>query len=192
MLNPVVYRVGILGLLFRTSPQLLEHHPIEPWGFWDNTTPLIGTPPHSGTTFWNTTPTFETPPHSGTTFWSTTPTFGTPPHRAAGTTFWNTTLSTQQREHQPARVGVLVQPLEHHTIEPRPREWDIDGRSLRSPQEIIRFAPLFDESRAVRDNRVCQLGQSGGGGGGGGVLDNFSMATPNPSSFWFYNHFFPQ
>ena len=32
----VVYRVGILGQLFATPPQLLEHHPIELWGFWDN------------------------------------------------------------------------------------------------------------------------------------------------------------
>ena len=48
----VVYRVGILGQLFGTplqllehhpilgqlfgTPQLLEHQPIEPWGLWDN------------------------------------------------------------------------------------------------------------------------------------------------------------
>ena len=116
--------MGILGQLFGTPPQLLKHHPIG----------------DSGTTFWNTTPTFGTPPHSGTTFWNT-PTFGTPPHRGFWDnfleyhpTFWNTTPSsrgdnflehhpnttpsTQQREHQPARVGVLVQPLEHQPTGP--------------------------------------------------------------------------
>ena len=128
----VVYRVGILLQHFGTPPQLLEHHPIE----------------DSGTTFWNTTPTFGTPPHRG--FWdnflehhpNTTPSrilgqlFGAPPkllehhpNEDSGKTFRNTTPSTQQREHQPARVGVLVQPLEHRAKGPRPREWDTDGRS---------------------------------------------------------------
>ena len=116
--------------------------------FW-NTTPTFGTPPHRGfwdflehhPNFWNTTPSRilgqrfgTTPQHhpiedSGTTFWSTTPAFGTPPHRGFWDNFWNTTPSTQQREHQPARLGVLVQPLEHRAAGSRPREWDTDGRS---------------------------------------------------------------
>ena len=45
--NVVVYRVGILGRLFGTPPQHLEHRSIE----------------DSGTTLWKTTPTFGTPLH---------------------------------------------------------------------------------------------------------------------------------
>ena len=94
--TPPLRAVGILGQPFRAPPQLLEHQPIEPWGFWDN-------------------------------FLEHKP---------------NTTPSAQQREHQPARVGVLVQlfgtpepptrpratpymvrvlvqPLQHHPTEPQ-------------------------------------------------------------------------
>ena len=97
---------------------------------------------------------------SGTTFWNTTSTFRTSPHRA----------SAQQREHQPARVvvlvqlfgtpgpptrpratpymvRVLVQPLEHQGHQPDRDSGPLFDESLRSPQEIIMSGPLFDESR---------------------------------------------
>ena len=156
--------------------------------------------------FWNTTPSSRE--DSGTTFWNTTPTFGTPPHRAVGLEqlfgappqllehhpiepwgFWdnflehqpNTTPSAQQREHQPARVGVLVQLFgtpppssrratnqtarntiygegsgatfgtpPHRAAGPRPRVWGLrDYFSMRADQV------------AARINHMCQLGQSG-------------------------------
>ena len=77
----VVHIVGIPGKLFETPPRLLEHHTIEPWGFWDS---LWEHHPN----FWNTTPSSRGA--SWTTFLEHHP---------------NTTPSAQQREHQPARVG---------------------------------------------------------------------------------------
>ena len=128
----VVDRVGILGQLFGTPPQLLEHHPIEPWGFWDNflehhpnfcdTTP--SSRGDSGTNFWNTTPSrilgqlFGAPPQllehhpigdSGTNFWSTTPNFKTPPQILEHhPNFWNTTPS--------GILGLFGTPPQHHPI----------------------------------------------------------------------------
>ena len=141
----------ILGQLFGTTPQLLEHHPIEPWRFWDN---VLEHHPN----FWNTAPFWDNFLEHHPNFWNTTPssrgdsgtttpqllehhpidatkrtptgqgrsssaTFGTPPHRA-----------------QTAGVG----------------HWRAEPTSLWSPQEIIMSAPLFDESRAARNNHVCQ------------------------------------
>ena len=118
----VVYRVGILGQLFGTPPQLLEHRPIEDSGttFW-NTIPTFGTPTHQGfwdnflehhPNFWNTTPSSRG--DSGTSFWNTTPTFGAPPHRRnnentkrPGQEFWCNLWNTipLSRTAQTARVG---------------------------------------------------------------------------------------
>ena len=128
----VVCRVGILRQLSGTPPQLLKHHPIESWGFWDN---FLEHHPN----FRNTTPSSRG--DYGTTFWNTTPTFE------------NTTPSAQQREHQPARVTVLVQlfrtpgpptrpratpymvrvlvqPLEHHPAEPQGQTSILDHFSM--------------------------------------------------------------
>ena len=90
----VVYRVGILGQLFGTPPELLEHHPIKPWGilgqhhpnFW-NTTPFWDNFLEHHPNFWNTIPFWDNFLEHHPNFWNTTPSrilrqlFGTPPHR---------------------------------------------------------------------------------------------------------------
>ena len=82
--------------------------------------------------------------------------------------FWNTTPSSRgdkSLEHHPIDAtkrtptgqgrssGATFGTPPHRA---QTREWDIGGRSLWSPQEIIRSAPLFDESREARNNHVCQ------------------------------------
>ena len=149
--------MGILGQHFGTPTQLLEHHPVEPWRFWDN---VLDHHPN----FWNTTPSSRG--DSGTTFWNTTP---TPPHRrrtptgqggGSAATFWNTTPSSRMATNQAARntiygegSGATFGTPPHRAAGPRPREWDtfrLEPTCLRSPQEIIMSAPLFDESRPGR------------------------------------------
>ena len=115
--------MGILGQIFGAPPQLLEHHPIEPRGFWDN--------------FLNHHP-----------------------------NFWNTTPSTRQREHQPARVGVLVQPLEHLPTEPQGPDRESgtlfdDGRSRpafgrRKKKSCLHHFSMRADQVAARNNHVCQ------------------------------------
>ena len=151
--------MGILGQHFGTPPQLLEHHPIEPWGFWDN---FLEHHPN----FWNTTPSSRG--DSGTTFWSTTSTFGTPPHRAVGilgqlcgpAARWGA-VQKIATEPPPWPVGVfVVAPMGWcwgGVPQSCPRiptaRWGGVPKSLKSPQEIIMSGPLFDESRPGRGKK---------------------------------------
>ena len=104
---------------------------------------------------------------SGTNFWNTTPTFGTPPHRAPA-----------QREHQRARVGilvhlfgsplhraagpptrpratpymvtVLVHPLEHHPTEPQGQTARV---GILGHLSMVRGAG--QSKVAARNNHMC-------------------------------------
>ena len=99
---------------------------------------------------------------SETTFWNTTPTFRTPPHRAPA----------QQREHKPARVGVLVQLFGTPGPPTRPRATLYMVRILVQPlehqgnQPDRDSGPLFDESLGSPQKKSC--------------LDYFSMRADQP------------
>ena len=83
-------------------------------------------------------------------FWNTTPSS----RGDSGTIFWNTTPLAQQREHQPARVGVLVQLFGTPGSPTRPRATPYMVRVLVQPLEHHPYEPQ---------------GQSA-------ILDHFSMA----------------
>ena len=91
---------GYSGTTFGTPPQLLEHHPIEPWGFWDN---FLEHHPN----FWNTTSSSRW--DSWTTFWNTTP---TPTHRR-----------NNENTNRPG-WGFWCIFLEYHPIEPQGHQPD--------------------------------------------------------------------
>ena len=109
-------RVGILGQLFGTPPQLLEHHPIGA-----TTRTPTGQGGGSGATFWNTRASNQTAHNTiyGEGFGAT---FGTPPHRAAGPrprewdTFRCRQLPARLADVYPSGVDVRAFLLE---VEPR-------------------------------------------------------------------------
>ena len=60
--------------------------------------------------------------------------------------FWNTTPLAQQREHQPVRVGILVQHLDHHPIEPQSHhpnlEWGFWDNFLEHHPQLFEYHPI--------------------------------------------------